>query len=262
VKRLLQSALLAVILSGVAFAQGYNNSSGYLGSNAWNGGGYSGSSGGGGGGGGGPIVYVSGSVASTLGNPTLAVPYPATRAAGQMAYAFIFIFGGTDPYTVSAPGWTFVNKGPQPMSSWAVLVLRRLLDGTESGSVTFTVSANNFYEANIRIYSGVNPTTPEDPAVGNPVFAKNVSGPPSTTTFTTTKDGDMVIAYVADWNSAVVLTTPAGFGNGIIDSANGTGKSQASWDMLQAVKGPLGTITSGTPSGNDAWAMSVLALQH
>jgi hypothetical protein len=263
VKRLLQSALLALMLSGVACAQGYNNGSGYRGSATWSGGGFHGGSAGGGGGGP-PIAFVAGTISNPgTGNLTISVNYPAGHAAGQMAYCFLTAFGGNIAAlsTTTAPGWTYAFASPTNSVTLNTIIMRRLLDGSEGASVTFTTTVNTLWLAIMRTYTGVNTATPEDGAVGNPAFAANSTGQPSTTTFTTLQNGDMILSYAINWNGVVTLTTPAGFGNPVLDNATANGDSQGSWDMTQASAGPVGTVTSGNITSGNKWNIAVLALR-
>lgn len=190
---------------------------------------------------------------------TIAVTYPTGHASGQVAVAF---FEGTAGATVSATGWTTKAVGPSQGDGWGAYLLYRVLDGTEGSSVTFTITSGDFLiMAEMRLYSGVNTSTPFDTATANAQTAVGATGQPSSTGFTTLQSGDELIFFCVNTTTNRAYGTPTSFGNAslINDSTNGQGAG--SWDQAQSSAGAIGSVTTSGGTSGDKWSSVLTALQ-
>lgn len=134
-----------------------------------------------------PTYVAAGSVASTSAGSSINVPYPASGvAAGNIA--FILVTEQTQGFSAAvlsaAAGWTQLCQF-STVSLWFGAIFYRMLDGTESGSVTISTTVgpgfNCAMAGMMHIWTNVDATTPFEGATSN-IFNSGSNGSSQTMT--------------------------------------------------------------------------------
>lgn len=194
-----------------------------------------------------------------FGSSTIVVTYPTGHANKHVAYCFML---GTNTQSITATGWTQIGASANGTSGWVGYLMRRVLDGSEGASVTFTISGSaNVLIAEMRLYSGVNTTTPEDgtSAGTNPKFNVGNTGQPSCTSMTTNTDGDWQVFFAVTNSGTRLYTAPTNYVNGATNNA-GNGQGIGGWDFSQGTHGATGTVTCAGGTVGDAWEAGFVSL--
>jgi hypothetical protein len=109
-----------------------------------------------------PITVV-GAAGNNVGTGTSSgatLTWPANTRAGDVAYYFVVSNTGAETYTFT--GWTKVVTELYNGTVHATACFRKVLDGTETGSVGPTLGAARRWATSVAVFRGVNVTTPED----------------------------------------------------------------------------------------------------
>lgn len=194
---------------------------------------------------------------SQAGASSIVITYPTGHASGHVAYTYI---SGASAGTITGTKtWTTI-KTTAVIGGFEMYLLRRVLDGTEGSSETFTISANQVHNGCMRVYSGVNNTTPEDTAASNPLAGTGAGTPASLAGFTTVQNGDEIVYFVIAPGANTTLSTPTSFGNASVNSDATHTQTVGSWDLAQASAGAIGTVSS-TEGTSGEWGAILVALQ-
>lgn len=198
-----------------------------------------------------PSTYVA------YNNGSQALPYPTgSVASGNVAYLAVAVYS---TFTVTTPtGYTAVAGFPFTGTNERVYLFRKVLAGSESGSVTATISGAGELAATLFVLSGVDNTTPEN------VVGTRTSGYGTAVTFTsvtTTLANDYVLAVLG---SGQVGSMPTTFGSGltkITDASNSTDYVSVSVGAAtQAAAGASASYTATYAAAN-SWTSLLVGLK-
>jgi hypothetical protein len=187
---------------------------------------------------------------------------PTTVQQGDVIYAFIWVdyYGALG--TVSTPsGWT--QLGFTALSSqYALYAFRRISDGTDGSTYTFSFSASADYSmGSVIAYANVNATAPED---ATPVFSQGVVA--STTVavsgITTVSPYAQILVAVVDTSNDDTLSTPTGFTEKWLNVDTAHSQTIAGYDQLMITPGATGSIsTSGWSTSTNKYQSVVIAIR-
>ena len=189
--------------------------------------------------------------------------YPAGIASTNVCYAYLQ--GGQGTVTGTNKTWVTVATAPTA-SGFYGRIMRRVLDGTEGANESFHIATNTLQQGEMRCYSGVSNSTPEDTvSVGtNPTFAVNTSGSSTTASVTgpttvTAADELLFFASVPVVNP-VSLSTPSGYANAITSFDVTHTQGVGGWDKAQVSAGAVGTVSTTLGAAGN-WITAVVALR-
>jgi hypothetical protein len=173
-----------------------------------------------------------------------------TVAAGDVAYIFYTrnALTGTGP-TISGTGWTLVGS-VQQATSMASAVFRKVLAAGDLGAmVTVTPEASGKFQASMRIYSGVDNTTPEDttPTV-TVVLTAGASVNRTTPACTVTTTGAQPVEFIGVKTASLTTVTPPSGETNVVDVYSSTTSSTS----LMAGDDPT-SYTAGGSAGGRTW---------
>lgn len=182
-----------------------------------------------------------------LNTATLSVTWPTGRAADDVAYLFWTFSSNLDPADMT--GWTRVASNDGAGSNRA-RILRRVLDGSETGSLATTTMTQNRQSACLVIYRGVDTTTPEDstPAVDT----TGVTGTTHTNpTETIVNAGAVVVTSIHERATSIDTdwTAPSGY----TERADSTTLATGSGGTITAVADLLTPQSAGAAVTPPVW---------
>lgn len=195
---------------------------------------------------------------------TITLAKPAGVVANDVLYAFVW----TNTYsrtgsTATPTGWTLLGSTSHQTNQYILNVYRRVADGTEGSSFTFTFSESaNYSEGVVVAYVPVDTNTPEDASV---VFSVgNVSTSSVSVTGTTTATtAARVIVCMIETSRASTLTAPTGFTErtNIVDSSNA--QALHVYDNFYVNPQATGTLTTtGWNTSTNRYLGAVLSVKE
>lgn len=200
---------------------------------------------------------AAGTTVSANNATTIVLNKPAGVVAGDALYACIY--GNTTiPGGVTLSGWVSIAYIDDGGTNWFT-VMRRIADGTEGSSFTFTERGSGgagIINGNILAYQGVDNTTPED---ATPTTNNGTGATLTIPSITTVTDQAWWVAASQTDGSATTLSQPSGF---TTDQATygASGDVTREDHLLIAPAGATGTTTS-TQNDTGGWFTISLALR-
>jgi len=188
-----------------------------------------------------------------------ALAYPSTVNAGDVLVA-CFVTNGGQMSGTPPTGWTQVYLESTLTNPKGGMYLK-VADGSETGTVTFTVGSTTGNAIMLR-YTGVDNTTPQDAAATSYVDSSGTGTTTVLPSITLANAGSMLV-YMNGANSGSVTMT-SGTGTERVDhvSIGGTGtKGGAVYDELVGSSGATGTRTITLNSGRALFG-AMLALRE
>lgn len=187
------------------------------------------------------------------------IPAVPTNIAGDLLYATITWYPGPSNVTTITPpaGWTQVDQGLS--SAQAVCTTyRRISNGSEPGTYTWSFSPAAFSAGQISSYRGVDQTTPININGNNNGASTAPTAPSVTTTVTNTW---LLTSFAIAANSSITLTGPGACNQRALQQPVGaTTTGLYLGDQILAASGASGTVV-GSLNSSDAWAAVNAALQ-
>ena len=200
-------------------------------------------------------TLVGCTTASNQGNESSqTIAFPGSLAAGDGMVAFVIVSDTPLP-VASASGWTTPSGATVTFSNASDTAFTKIATSGDvgTGSVTFNFSQTSSTTLiSLCAYSGTNATTLAD---GTGAAAENFSTSVSIPSWTTSVNGDMLVAGYWNGSASATWTGPSGWGSSIWND-NSLSLRHTGFNKIQSSAGATGILT-GTQSGSSAFLFAV-----
>lgn len=206
---------------------------------------------------------------SAFGTPdSIDVTIPASTQIGDFLVLTVAQTSNATTLFNAISGWTKQGEQRAGAAAHTMAVFTRVAQSGDAGStVTATMVNTENTTAHLRVYSGVNQTTPLDATtVFGQVDPAATSGAAPAITVTTT-DAMLVAVYTVPTTTGTTLnaaawTDPSGFSNELVTCTTNTTNNAAlaTYNMITPGTGSQGPFTA-TITQSRRWAVATLALR-
>ena len=203
-------------------------------------------------------------IASQGAATSIAITKPTGVVAGDVLYAFMMIQNPTVGTITTPSGWTSLASTTLAVGTNQALlqVFRRVSDGTDGASYTFSFSASQaLSNGSVIAYSGVNNSTPEDAAVVFSTGQADADGNTAVVGVTTVSAGARLLVAAFDPNSAVTPFVPQGFTQQWIDSDGTNEQTTVGFDAMMQQPNSMAPLQVGDYNPSDYFLSAALALK-
>lgn len=190
-------------------------------------------------------LFIESTMGSNSGSPSMSISKPAGASVGDLMLAVIW---STAASNATSSGWTL--EGSNFTGSFRYAILSRVVDGSEGGSFTFSLSSSGTHNGAILLYRG---GIGDVDVVGSRGFSSTVTS--SAPSLTATESGTLLAVFGINSASRTVSSPPSGMTQRSF--SNDTAHSTASYE--QDASSPAGATSSKTLvwSGADTSSIGV-----